>query len=587
MAIDLKESVLLKLLAPVRGHFYAAFGFSLFINLLMIVPALYMLQVFDRAVGSGSQPTLLMLTLIMVALLAAMGALDWVRGQIMVRAGAAIDQLLGQRVFDASFQQSLRTGGLRASPQAVTDLIGMRQFLSGPGLNAFFDTPWVPVYIVIMFLFHLYFGWLAMFCVALLGGLTYASQRLTTKQLSEANQQAMWANEYTTRNLRNAEVIESMGMIDNIRERWMQRNREVVELQAQASDTATAFGSSSRSLRIMLQSLALGLGAYLAINLEISPGMMIAGSILLGRALAPVDQLLGAWKGFQNAREQFARLDKMLTAFPEQPERMELPAPRGDLAVEQLAVVPPGSKTPVLRGVDFVLPSGTSLAIIGPSAAGKSSLVRAILGVWPVLHGAVRLDGASMSKWDRTLLGPHVGYLPQDIELFDGTISQNIARFGEIDSEQIVTAARLSGVHEMVLRLPEGYDTVIGQAGGALSAGQRQRVGLARAVYGQPKLVVLDEPNSNLDDAGEAALHEALLQLKALGTTLIIVSHRSSVLSVVDKILLLREGQVVDFDDAKTITAKLKNLASASAPTALPASRPRSQTVSVPVPRQQ
>lgn len=575
MATDLKNSVLVKKLAPVRGHFLGAFGFSLFINLLMIVPALYMLQVFDRAVGSGSTPTLLMLTLIMVGLLAAMGALDWVRGQTMVRASAAIDKILAEPVFEASFRQSLRTGGMRSSPQSVIDLIGLRQFLAGPGLNAFFDTPWVPVYILIMFLFHTYFGLLALFCVALLGGLSFASQRMTTGNLSEANKQAMWANNYTTRNLRNAEVIESMGMIGDIRERWMQRNRQVVGLQAEASDTATAFTSSSKALRIMLQSLALGVGAYLAINLEISPGMMIAGSILLGRALAPVDQLVGAWKGLQNAREQFMRLDELLTKFPEDPERMELPAPRGALSVEKISVLPPGGATPVLRGVDFELPAGTSLAVIGPSAAGKSSLLRAILGLWPVTLGAVRLDGASMDKWDRGMLGPYLGYLPQDIELFDGSISENIARFGEIDSEKVVTAARLAGVHEMVLRLPEGYDTVIGQSGGALSAGQRQRVGLARAVYGQPKLVVLDEPNSNLDDLGEAALREALLSLKALGSTLIIVSHRPSVLSVVDKILILREGQVVDFGNAEAITRRVQQ-ASVRRPAAL------TQTVSVP-----
>ncbi len=582
MVIDWDNSALMKALTPVRQHFYAAFGFSLFINILMIVPAIYMLQVYDRAVGSGSQSTLLMLTIMMVFLLASMGALDWVRGQIMVRASAKINEILALRVFDASFKQSLQSGGMKSSPQPVNDLIGLRQFLTGPGLNAFFDAPWIPIYILIMFLFHTYFGLLALFSVALLGVLTYVNQQLTSKQLAEANREAMWANNYTTRNLRNAEVIESMGMMAEVSDRWWQRNTKVVSLQSSASDTAGGLTASSKALRIILQSLALGLGAHLAINLEISPGMMIAGSILLGRALAPVDQLVGAWKNFQNAREQFMRLDKLLEDFPEDKQRMELPEPQGNLSVEQIVVAPPGSRQPVLRGVSFVLPRGTSLAVIGPSAAGKSSLARALLGIWPLLAGAVRLDGASMGKWDRKLLGPHVGYLPQDIELFDGTISENIARFGEISSEQIVIAARLAGVHEMILRLPEGYDTVIGQAGGALSAGQRQRIGLARAVYGQPKLVVLDEPNSNLDDVGEIALKEAIVQLKALGTTLVIISHRPSVLSVVDKILILREGQMAEFDDAAAITQKVQQ-AAAQARQAV--ARPAPQTVSVPVTR--
>lgn len=558
MAIDLENSALMKVLEPVRAHFYAAFGFSLFINLLMIVPAIYMLQVYDRAVGSGSQSTLLMLSLIMVFLLATMGALDWVRGQIMVRASALINMLLGERVFESSFKQSLSTGGMKSSAQPINDLTALRQFLTGPGLNAFFDAPWVPVYILIMFLFHTYFGILAMFSVAILGGLTYLNQRLTSKQLAEANQEAMWANNYTTRNLRNAEVIESMGMMSVVSERWLNHNQRVVNLQAQASDTAIGFTSGSKALRIILQSTALGMGAYLAINMEISPGMMIAGSILLGRALAPVDQLVGAWKTFRGAKDQFSRIDTLLEEFPLDPDRMELPEPKGNLSVEQIAVAAPGTRNPILRGVNFQLEAGTSLAVIGPSAAGKSSLARAILGIWPIMGGAVRLDGASMDKWDRTLLGPHVGYLPQDIELFDGTISENIARFGQIDSEKIVSAARLAGVHEMVLRLPEGYDTEIGQSGGALSAGQRQRIGLARAVYGNPKLVVLDEPNSNLDDVGEAALKQAILQLKVLGTTLVVISHRPAVLSAVDKILIMRDGKVVDFDDAATITQKVQ-----------------------------
>jgi ATP-binding cassette subfamily C protein EexD len=306
----------------------------------------------------------------------------------------------------------------------------------------------------------------------------------------------------------------------------------------------------------MLQSLALGMGAYLAINLEISPGMMIAGSILLGRALAPVDQLLGAWKGFQAAQQQFQRLEELLVKSPVKAEKMELPVPTGKLSVEAIRVAPPGVQMPVLKGISFELEAGTSLGVIGPTAAGKSTLARALLGIWPAVMGAVRLDGADIYKWDRIDLGPHIGYLPQDIELFDGTISENIARFGDIDAEQIVEAARLAGVHEMILRLPEGYDTVIGANGGTLAGGQRQRIALARALYGKPRLVVLDEPNSNLDDSGEAALRVSLQQLKQSGTTVVVITHRPNILFCVDQILVMKNGQVADFGPADAIMRK-------------------------------
>lgn len=555
MSLDLKSSVLLKTLEPLRPYFLSAGFFSLFINILMIVPAIYMLQLYDRALTSQSISTLLMLTLIMVFLLASLGGLDWVRTQIMARAGARLEEILADRVFTDSFRQFLQTTG-RSSTQPLADLSGLRGFIAGTGINAIFDSPWVIIYIIIMYLFHAWFGNLAVFSVLLLGALSYLNHRFTQGATGEAAKEQVWTRVYAERHLRNAEVLESMGMMADIRNRWSQHNQRVIALQVEASNSSSVFGSSSKSLRLMLQSLALGLGAYLAIKQEISPGMMIAGSILLGRALAPVDQLVNVAKSFPVIKQQFERLEELLSAFPPEQPRMALPAPEGLVSVEEIRVAPPGVQMLVLKGVSFQMEPGNSLGIIGPSGSGKSTLARALLGVWPAVMGVVRLDGADIAKWDREQLGPYLGYLPQDIELFDGTISENIARFGDIDPEQIVEAARMAGVHDMILRLPEGYDTVIGASGGALSAGQRQRIALARALYRNPRLVVLDEPNSNLDDLGEAALRGALQRLKQVGTTTVVITHRPNILASIDRILVLRDGQVADLGPTDLIMRK-------------------------------
>ncbi len=559
MAKPLQESTLLKHVKPLRPYLVSAAGFSFFINILMIAPAIYMLQVFDRAVASRSEGTLLMLTLILVFLLTAMGALDWVRSQIMNRAGEKLDALLAAEVFDATYRSALLTGG-RGGTQALSDIAGLRGFLSGPAINAFFDTPWVPVYVVVMFLFHPGFGLLALASVALIGILTLTNQRMTRERVATAASEQGQARNFAGQQLRNAEAIEAMGMMPQVFARWRAHNGRAVSLQAAAADTSGALTAASRALRILLQSLALGLGAYLAINNQISPGMMIAGSIMLGRALAPVDQLVGAWKGWQAARQQFTRLDELLSAMPPRVESLSLPPPQGRLQVEGLRVVPPGGGDLALRGVSFELAAGEQLGIIGPSAAGKSTLARAVLGLWPAQTGEVRLDGASLAQWNREELGPYIGYLPQDVELLTGTVSENIARFGELDSERVVEAARLAGVHQMILRLPNGYDTVVGALGGGLAGGQRQRIGLARALYDKPKLVVLDEPNSNLDDVGEAALRYALQQLRELGSTVLVISHRPNVLACVDKILVLRDGQIADFGAAREIMGKFKQV---------------------------
>ena len=569
--MEKKRTDLETVLHACRSSFFSVGLFSMFINLLMLVPAFYMLQVYDRVVTSGSVPTLVMLTLVMLLFMTTMGALEWVRSRIMVRVSTRIDTLLGSRLYDASFKQALYTGGMQANAQPLNDLTGLRQFLTGNGLFAFFDAPWVPIYIAIMFMFHPWFGIVAILSVIVLSTLAVVNEKVTSKMLAEANKENMAATQFTNKNLRNAEVVESMGMLGRIKDRWQEKNRKVLALQGIASDRAGILTSMSKTTRLIVQSLVLGLGAYLAVQQEISPGLMIAGSILLGRALAPIDQMIGVWKQFVSARSQYQRLNDILAKVAEEPERMSLPAPKGALSAENVMVAPPGTKTPVVKGVSFQVAPGDMVGVIGPSAAGKSTLARAILGIWPTLGGKMRLDGADIFNWKRDELGPHIGYLPQDIELFEGSISENIARFGEVDSKAVVKAAQMAGVHEMILRLPEGYDTVIGATGGALSGGQRQRIGLARAIYGNPKLVVLDEPNSNLDDQGEAALAVALQNLQEMGATVFIITHRASVLSQVQKLMVMREGALAMFGPRDQVLAELNKASRAAAPAAKPA----------------
>lgn len=558
--MEKKKTDLEAVLHACRSSFIGIGLFSMFINLLMLTPAIYMLQVYDRVVTSGSESTLLMLTLVMLLMMGTMGSLEWVRSRIMVRVSTKLDSLLGGRFYDASFKQALYSGGMQASAQPLSDLTGLRQFMTGNGLFAFFDAPWVPIYIGIMFIFHPWFGWVAIASVIVLATIAVINEKTTSKMIKEANQEHMSATQFTTKNLRNAEVVESMGMLGRIRDRWQEKNRKVLALQGIASDRAGILTSLSKTIRMIVQSLVLGLGAYLAINQQITPGLMIAGSILLGRALAPIDQMIGVWKQFVGARSQYQRLNEMLKKIGEDPERMSLPAPEGRIQADNVVIAPPGSRTPVVKGVSFEVTPGEMVGVIGPSAAGKSTLARAILGIWPTMGGKMRLDGADVFQWDREELGNHIGYLPQDIELFDGTISDNIARFGDVNPDEVVRAAKQAGVHEMVLQLPEGYDTVIGASGGVLSGGQRQRIGLARALYGNPRLIVLDEPNSNLDDQGEAALSLALQSIREAGATTFIITHRASVLSQVQKLMVLKEGALVNFGDRDKVLAELNQV---------------------------
>ncbi len=549
-----------------RQYFIFAGIFSAAVNILMLTPVIYMLTVFDRVISSGSLSTLSMLTILMVVLLLASGGFEWVRSMILISASNRIESNLRIRVSDATFKRALLSGGMLSNSQPVSDLTALRQFLTGNGLFAFFDAPWFPVYIGIMFLFHPWFGVLGIVAGTIMVSLAFATELATNQRMKDANEQANLVTARFQGSLRNAEVVAAMGMSGDLNARQNQISDNVIRLQTSASKSAGMLSAVTKATRMILQSLALGLGAYLALNQEITPGMMIGGSLLLGRAMAPIDMLVGSWKGFSLARAQFDRLGELLDVTPADAETMSLPKPRGDLSVERVSVAPPGSQNLIVKGVTFSLEAGETIGIVGPSASGKSTLARALLGVWPTYGGKVRLDSADIAAWNRDELGPYVGYLPQDIELFDGTIADNICRFSNAESGLIVAAAKLAGIHEMILHFPKGYDTVIGGAGGMLSGGQRQRIGLARAVFGNPKLLVLDEPNSNLDDQGEKELVESLRRIKSQGCTIVVITHRTMVLQCVDKILVMKEGAAVSFGPKDQV------LASLTAPAAIPKS---------------
>ncbi len=534
-------SELKKSLLSAKKSFIMVGLFSMFINILMLVPPLYMLQLYDRVLGSRSQDTLIMLTLIVVVLFITMGLLEVVRSRVLVRVGNKLDSMLSQRIFDNLFELERKAPG-RSSSMPLNDLTQVRQFMTGNGLFAFFDAPWMPIYIIVLFIFHPAFGFFAIFAAIVLVGITIANEYSTKDKLAEANNLSRASTIYVDSNIRNAEVVNAMGMRNNISKIWADKYYGFLNAQNIASDSAGVWSNLSKSLRVMFQSLILGLGAYLAINMEVTPGMMIAASIIMGRALAPLDLIIGSWKGFSSARSSYERIEGLLNDFPKDKEYMQLPAPKGEITLENVVVIPPSGTVPSLKGISMKIEKGDVVGIIGPSAAGKSSLARVMLGLWPLSNGVARIDKADISQWDREDLGKYVGYLPQDIELFEGTVSQNIARFGEVEPEKVVEAASKAGVHEMILKLNEGYDTKIGPGGASLSGGQRQRIGLARALYNNPVFIVLDEPNSNLDDVGEAALVEAIKTLRAGGTTVVIITHRTNVLQATNKLALINNG---------------------------------------------
>lgn len=554
---DSVKRELLSVLLSFKREFFALMGFSCVLNFLLLVPAIYMLQVFDRVLTSRNPTTLIMLTLIAVAMYIFLGFLEWVRSQLMIRIGNRMDRRLSGRIFAASFGRSLLAGSGNAS-QPFNDFTNLRQFLTGSGLFAFFDAPWTPIFLIVIFIIHPILGIFSLVSAFILLLLAMSTELVSRKPIFEANRMNNASTTFASANFRNAEAIEAMGMLDNVRSHWYPKHEQFLRLQTKASERASVIQASSKFVRLTFQSGILGLGAYLAIQQIITPGMMIAASILMGRALSPVDMAIGTWKQFISARDSYKRLSEIIRAFPEREKGMSLPVPKGRISISNVVVVPPGSTQQVLRGVNLEAFPGEPIAVIGPSGAGKSTLARAIIGLWPPIMGAVRLDGAETFKWNKEELGQHIGYLPQDIELLNGTIAENIARFGEIDSESVIKAARAAGIHEIVLQFPKGYDTPIGEGGMILSAGQRQRVALARALYGDPVLIVLDEPNSNLDEVGEVALVNALMQLKAAQRTIFVITHRTLILSVVDKVLLLANGVIQLYGPRDEVLIRLR-----------------------------
>ena len=463
---------------------------------------------------------------------------------------------MNKRVYTAAFEHNLKKGGANAG-QALQDLTNIRQFLTGNALFAFFDLPWFPIYLAVIFFFEPSLGVFSVCGVAILVILAFVNESVSKKPLAEANGLAIASSNLATNNLRNAEVIEAMGMLPNLMGRWYKLHARFLQLQAEASEKAGIVGAITKFVQVSMQSLVLGYGALLVIEGKMTPGMMIAASILVGKALAPVQMVIGVWKSWTNTRSAYERLTGLLNENPPRQAGMDLPTPAGALSVEAVTAAPPGVNVAVIKNMSFALQPGDVLGIIGPSGSGKSTLARLLVGVWPAAMGKVRLDGSDIYQWNKDQLGPSIGYLPQDIELFAGTVAENIARFGEVDSEKVILAAKRAGVHDMILHLPQGYDTRLGDGGGGLSGGQKQRLGLARAMYDDPSLIVLDEPNSNLDDAGEQALVAALLDLRSRGKTIILVTHRTSVLGVTNKLLLVQDGSPQMFGPSQQVLMAL------------------------------
>jgi ATP-binding cassette subfamily C exporter for protease/lipase len=545
MSQNKPASELRQAISAINPYFKRAGWFSFFATLLILAPSGYMLEVYDRVVNSRSYMTLAMLTLLVLAAFVLMEVLEWVTAEILHEGSLDFDRKLSGRVFAAIFEANLKRlpGG---TAQPMNDFRLLRDFFYAPVVLALMQAPVSLVFLLLIFAISPVLGWSAVIAAIVQTFVGWLNERSTQPPLLAANQSAAAAQQYADGTLRNAKVIESVGMLRDIHKRWIAKQREFLGLQAKASDRAGFYQAISKFLQNTVSSMMLGLGAWLLLNDQLSGGAsyMIVGSILGGRVLAPLVQIVSQWQTVVNVRGAYARLDGMLTAVPVRPAGMELPPPQGQLQVENLLASAPGSQVPILKGVNFALQPGEVLAVVGPSASGKTTLARLLVGLWPALNGKVRLDGVDVFNWDKAELGPHVGYLPQGVELFEGTVAENIARFGEPDQAKVEAATRAVGLHEFILTLPQGYDNPVGRDGAMLSGGQRQRIALARALYGKPAFVVLDEPNSSLDEQGDAALTRAISQYAARGTTFVVMTHRTSVLGVVNKMLVLRDGQV-------------------------------------------
>jgi ATP-binding cassette subfamily C exporter for protease/lipase len=547
---------------PLKPVLMRAAGFSMIISLLALSPTVYMLEVYERVVNARSGMTLAMLTVVVVLCYAVMEILEKVRGAMMRAAGVQLDEKLSERVYNAMFQGFLKRH-VSGGTQVLNDLKLVREFLFNPALLAVLEAPVALVALALIFAIHPLLGWSAVLGALAQMGVAYMNERATRKPLNEANRSAAAAQQFAEASLRNAHVMESMGMLDAVQARWQKRQDQFLAHQAQASEGAGLWTAMSKLIQQLMGSVLLGLGTWLLLGntLNGDGGMIIFGSVLGARVLAPLGQVVAQWNAVVNVRAAWARLEALLAQIPEKPEAMSLPAPKGFLTVEALMAGAPGQQVPIVRGVQFGIQPGEVLAVIGPSASGKTTLARLLVGLWPAMSGKVRLDGADVHAWDKAELGPYLGYLPQGVELLDGTLAENIARFGDVDMVQVEAAARLVGLHELIMSMPQGYNSPIGRDGTMLSGGQRQRVGLARALYGKPVFVVLDEPNSSLDEVGDAALAKAIATLKQMGTTFVVMTHRSSILGVADKILLMREGAQQAFGPRDEVLAALQQKA--------------------------
>lgn len=544
---EIKEYV-----SQVRSAFVTAGAFSLVVNLLMLVPSLYMLQVYDRVLTSRNIDTLLLLTLIVLGLYVVLTVVEWVRSQLLANAAVELDLLMAPRLFDAFIRHRAESKGTSAD-SAFADATTLRQFISGQSLVALFDAPWVPIFVAVIYLIHPGLAAVAVVGALLLVFIAWLGQVLTHQEAERSALQQSAAVSTALGFGRNHEPVLAMGMVPRVRARWLHMQSQATQLLARVNRKAGMLGSTGRLVRLVQQTAVLGIGAWLAVRGDISPGGMIAASILMTRALAPLDLAIGSWRQFHGARAAYRRLGLLLAREPAEREKLALPDPTGEVSVEGVSVVPPGSAEPVLLDVSFRIRAGMAIGVVGPSGSGKSCLARVLMGIWTPARGAVRLDGASLADWDRESLGRHVGYLPQSVDLLDGTVAENICRFGTLDSARTVEAARLAGIHELIMRLPHGYETPVGVDGVNLSGGQRQRLALARAVYGKPRWVVLDEPNANLDDQGEAALVSALSELKSWGATVVVITHRRSLLQAMDGVLVLRDGRLVVYGPAAEV----------------------------------
>ena len=553
-----QRSELAQALASCRGAFIATGLMSGMSNILMLTGAIFMLEIYDRVLPSRSIPTLVALVILAAVLFTAQGLLDMIRGRVLIRIGARLDEQLSPRVYETIVRLPLKVGNRSDGLQPLRDLDSVRSFLSGPGPTALFDLPWLPIYLAICFAFHPYIGLAALVGAIVLGCLTLMTEVLTREPTQEATRFGTTRTALAEASRRNAEAMKAMGMMPRIAALWHDANNKYMHSQQRASDVAGGFGSASKALRMMLQSAVLAVGAYLVINQLATGGIIIAGSILSARALAPVDLAIANWKGFVGARQSWQRLTRLLAALPPLVVPMALQPPQKSLLVEGITVAPPGSDRIVVQDASFSLQAGHGLGIIGPSGSGKSSLARMLIGVWQPVRGRIRLDGASLDQWPPDILGASIGYVPQDVELLAGTVAQNIARFATpVDANMVISAATAAGVHDLIVGLPDGYETQVGEGGTALSAGQAQRIALARALYGDPFLVVLDEPNSNLDSEGDEALGRAIMGVRARGGIVIVVAHRPSAIASVDQLIMMHQGRVQAFGPKEEVLARV------------------------------